>query len=282
MWSVKWSDPPLLPFPCTYSFTWVNKLQPRLNIDSVINVAWRDPFLVSLRSTQAKPGLDHRQILHFAMEHIDNPPSSQSSPVLIQHTCCVSEHFIARVSAQLLPSISTASEHHNFASEHLNRFRALQSASKHLNRFRATLFLNNFASEHHCFRSNFASWWNCNISECCINIGSDQWFNRHHCLNKTTTLVPINGATVICLPQQGNNIGSDQWFYGMVQRWWVWFKSTLFSMVSDSSLDKMENAKWCQICLQDHALPRAHVYLAIACYHEDMVGALGFPQKEEC
>ena len=185
----------------------------------------------------------------------------QSSPLLIQRTCCVSEHFIARVSAQLhrfrasqlrfqasqpLQSITTSpqsititSEHHNLASEHLNSFRTSQSATS------------NFVSEQHRFQ---------------------------------TPLLPqqLRFQASINTSECSNNIGSNQWFYGMVQRWCVWNKSTLICMVSELSSDKMGNAKWCQICLQDHVLPRTHVYLDIACYHEDMADALGFPQKEEC
>ena len=74
-------------------------------MDFAIDGAWRDLFPVNLRSTQAKPRLDQPADPSFRNEaHWRSSAWCQSSPVLIQHMHCASEHFITWV---------TASEHNS-------------------------------------------------------------------------------------------------------------------------------------------------------------------------
>ena len=217
-------------YPYIQPFTYNNNLQSKLSIDSAIDVAWRDPFLVNLRSTQAKPGFDH-----LADPSFRNGAHWQSSDDVNQALSWPSAHTV-------FPNISSPETTTSAANQPLPsiaiRFQASQSASEHLNRFRATLFPNNFASEQlnrfraTLFPNNFAS-------TATSLPGESTMFP-----NVVTTLVPINGSSISLLSEpftilndcrntgsttrslspKGSNIGSDQWSwfdvdaYGLSQR----------------------------------------------------------------
>ena len=153
----------------------VNNPQSRLNIDSAIDEAWRDLFLVNLRSTQAKLGLITRQILHSAMKHIDNPPYdvNQALSWSSAHTVLTS------ISSPEfpLPSISTASKY-------LNRFRATSlpsiPASEHLLPVETPTLPSVATTAIYCLKRQ-QPWFRSMVQPSSIaskgnNIGSDQWF----------------------------------------------------------------------------------------------------------
>ena len=139
------------------------------------------------------------------------------------------------------------------ASEHLNRFQASQSLwstslpSNH--RFRASQSLpSNITSKHPCFQATAS----------------------------TATLLPGKKLQHFrVLPQlssiasKGNNISSNQWF----KAWFIWYP--IYHRI------KWESNEWCRICIQEHSLPRTHVYLDITVIMKTMANALGFPKKKE-
>ena len=166
-------------------------------------------------------------------------------------------------------SLNFASAHLNFASEHLNQLPSISIVSDQHRfqttplpqqlRFQAPLlpqqlrFRAPLLPQQLLFRAN----------QQCSRVLTQHWFR----------------SMVQQLVSTDNNIGSDQW---------VWYGSTLMHMhqvndvcmVSDSSSYKMDNVPSdVEFASDTNTLPRTHVYLDIACYHEDMVDALGFPQK---
>ena len=120
----------------------------------------------TLGQHRQSPDLITRQILHFAMEYIDDPPTMSIKPCPDSaHTLCFRTFHRQRPP---LPSIAI-------------RFRAPQSLPSNIFseqlRFLATQSLpSNIVSKQLRFHSNFASGRIYNVSEHRNNLGSDQWF----------------------------------------------------------------------------------------------------------
>ena len=121
----------------TWSVTWsvnCNRFKYRLITTSTAGRR-TDPIWTNPRSTHDKPGIDHPADPSF-LNRVHWPPSSwrQSSPVLIQRTDCVSEHYV------------TFNFHATRSSRSNVQLPQLQSASEQPQASAATL---NFISQNH-------------------------------------------------------------------------------------------------------------------------------------
>ena len=167
----------------------VNNQQSRLNINSAIDEAWRDPFLVNLRSTQTKPGPDspgRSFIPQLSTSTIIRMMSIKPCPDPAHTLCfrtfhCPSFCFWA---SQPLLSISTTSEH--------------------LNHFRATLLPSSIASKHPCLRAPASTATSLpgetsmlpSVATTLVTINDSTVI---YLSQKATTLVPINGSMLMCM-----------------------------------------------------------------------------------